>query len=294
MRESKVLLEAERWASGAAAVGAQRTLSAVGCPRLEVCQVPFLACVGPVTRCGLRLGEALGTGARGDASARLRGDDASHHGVAPHCGCRSATPPQLMARAHDSTLTMSLSCHAPVASAHGALSPTQEAGACTRSRPSGPSLGQTPGRISGGLTPRPARQRTPSASTLRTLLRPGPRRGAPAVPASRWRSVWSRRVAPGSTRSCGTTFASSTRATPPRWPRPVTRAPRRANDAPRDADDRRAVLLPPRERLKAWRPAQTKPRARQDLVAPRRRLVKDRTRGRKRLTARLHADAPPG
>jgi hypothetical protein len=71
-------------------------------------------------------------------------------------------------------------------------------------------------------------------------------------------------------------------------------APRRANDAPRDADDRRAVRLPPRERLKAWRPAQAKPRARPELAAPRRRLVQDRTRGRKRLTARRHADAPPG
>jgi hypothetical protein len=80
---------------------------------------------------------------------------------------------------------------------------------------------------------------------------------------------------------------------------PATRAtyreafsPRRAQDEPREAADRLAWRLPPRDRLKAWRPAKAKTRTRHYLGEHSRRLVNDRTRLSPRMTARLTAYFP--
>jgi transposase len=59
-------------------------------------------------------------------------------------------------------------------------------------------------------------------------------------------------------------------------------APSRAKDDPQDADSLLDLLLHHRDRLKAWRPDNTKTRTLQYLVEHRRRLVNDRTRLSKR------------
>jgi hypothetical protein len=71
-------------------------------------------------------------------------------------------------------------------------------------------------------------------------------------------------------------------------------APSRAQAAPPAADARRARLVHPRDRRKAWRPEHAKTRPRPSLGASRRRVVPDRTRLSPRLTAVLNADGPPG
>jgi transposase len=69
-------------------------------------------------------------------------------------------------------------------------------------------------------------------------------------------------------------------------------SPSRAKDDPPDADSRLELLRHHRHRLKAWRPDNAQTRTRQYLVEHRRRLVKDRTRISKRMTARLQAYFP--
>jgi transposase len=69
-------------------------------------------------------------------------------------------------------------------------------------------------------------------------------------------------------------------------------SPSRANDDPRDADDRLEWLLHQRDHLKAWRPDHAKTRTRPYLVEHRRRLVHDRTRLSHRMTALLKAYFP--
>jgi hypothetical protein len=69
-------------------------------------------------------------------------------------------------------------------------------------------------------------------------------------------------------------------------------SPSRAKDDPREADDLRALLLQHRDRLQAWRPEHAQTRTRLYLVEHRRRLVNDRTRLSKRLTALLNAYCP--
>jgi transposase len=69
-------------------------------------------------------------------------------------------------------------------------------------------------------------------------------------------------------------------------------SPSRAKDDPRDADYMLELLLQHRDRLKAWRPENTKTRTLQYLVEHRRRLVNDRTRISNRMTALLKAYFP--
>jgi hypothetical protein len=69
-------------------------------------------------------------------------------------------------------------------------------------------------------------------------------------------------------------------------------SPSQATADPREADYLLALLRQPRARLKAWRPEKAKPRTLQYLVEHRRRLVKDRTRIRTRVTALLKAYVP--
>ena len=69
-------------------------------------------------------------------------------------------------------------------------------------------------------------------------------------------------------------------------------SPSRATDDPRDADYLRAWLLHHRDRRRAWRPDDAKTRTRQYLVEHRRRLLHDRPRLSKRMTALLKAYFP--
>jgi transposase len=69
-------------------------------------------------------------------------------------------------------------------------------------------------------------------------------------------------------------------------------SPSRAKDAPREADYLLELLIPHRDRLRAWRPDEAKTRTLPYLVEHRRRLVNDRTRISNRMTARLQAYVP--
>lgn len=69
-------------------------------------------------------------------------------------------------------------------------------------------------------------------------------------------------------------------------------SPSRAQDDPRDADSLLELLLHHRDHLKAWRPDKAKTRTRHYLGEHRRRLVHDRTRLSKRMTALLTAYFP--
>src|SRR5262245_33493078 len=69
-------------------------------------------------------------------------------------------------------------------------------------------------------------------------------------------------------------------------------SPSRAKDDPQDADCLLELLLHHRDRLKAWQPDTAKTRTLQYLVEHRRRLVNDRTRISKRMTALLKAYFP--
>jgi transposase len=69
-------------------------------------------------------------------------------------------------------------------------------------------------------------------------------------------------------------------------------SPSRAKDDPRAADDPLERLLHHRDRLKAWRPDHAQTRTLHYLVEYRRRLVNDRTRLSKRMTAVLKAYCP--
>jgi transposase len=69
-------------------------------------------------------------------------------------------------------------------------------------------------------------------------------------------------------------------------------SPSRAKDDPQDADYLLELLCHHRDRLKAWQPDNAKTRTLQYLVEHRRRLVNDRTRISKRMTALLKAYFP--